>query len=271
MAEESERIGAVGEDALLSLPEKWTETGFKRDEYVVAGVRNEGLAATLEGQDEVTTAVVPVAVEHTARGKLSVKRLGGDTMVRRSTVPPETVVSRRPGFATELTYERGGSERSTAYTVAEDADDALAVACWLAAAVARGRSPDRAARRHRGTDGTSDDVRVTGALRGTADRCLVSGRPTSSHPVELPFRYAPLLAGYPTTFRDVPAVPSRVGGLRAVLSHSAWTEHDLEEAAFESPLEREAPGEYRLSPAVVAAVRGGPAERVGYREMGAEG
>lgn len=269
MADDQRMIGAVGEDALLALPEEWTETAFERGEYAVAGERREGLAATLEGED-ATTAVVPVAFEHTARGKLLVERLGGDTIVEGSTVPPETVVSRRPAFATELTYERGGAERSTAYTVTEDADDALAAACWLAVAVARGRSPDRAARRHRGTDGTSDDVRVTGKLRGTADRCLVSGRPTSSHPVELPFRYAPLLAGYPATFRDVPAVPSRVGGLRAVLSHSAWTEHDLEERAFESPLEREGAGQYRLSPSVAAAVRGAPAERVGYRELGAQ-
>jgi hypothetical protein len=269
MAEDQRMIGAVAEDALLSLPEEWTETAFEREKYAVAGERREGLAATLEG-DGTTTAVVPVAVEHTARGTLHVDRLGGGTMVEGSTVPPETPLDRRPAFAAELTYERGGAERSTAYTITEDADDALAVACWLAIAVARGRSPDRAARRHRGTDGTSDDVRVAGKLRGSADRCLVSGRPTSSHPVALPFRYSPLLAGYPATFRDVPAVPSRVGGLRAVLSHSAWSEHDLEEAAFEAGLDRESPGEYRLSAAVTAAVRDAPAERVGYRELGTE-
>jgi hypothetical protein len=55
-----------------------------------------------------------------------------------------------------------------------------------------------------------------------------------------------------------------------VLSHSAWSEHDLEEAAFEAGLDRESPGEYRLSAAVTAAVRDAPAERVGYRELGTE-
>lgn len=269
MVEDQRTIGAVGEDGLLALPDPWTETAFERGEYALAGEQREGLAATFDGPEGTSTGVVPVAFEHTTRGRLRVERLDGEAMVDRTAVPPETPVDRRVAFATELAYERAGSQRQVAYTVAEDAGDALAAACWLATAVGRGYSPDRAVRRHRGTDGTSDDDRVAATLRGAADRCLVSGRPTSSHPVALPLRYGPLLSGYPTAFREVPAVPSRVGGLRAVVSHSAWEDLDLDESAFEAPVERAASGEYRLSPAVAAAVRGAPAERVGYRELGA--
>ena len=171
MTDGTDRIGAVGGDGLLTLPDGWSETAFEREEYALAGERRAGLATTFEGP-EASTGVVPVAFEHTARGRLRIERLDGGTMVDRTAVPPETPVGRRVAFATELAYERAGSRRRVVYTVAEDADDALAVACWLAVAVGRGYSPDRATRRHRGTDGTSDDDRVLAALRG-------GGRPVS--------------------------------------------------------------------------------------------
>jgi hypothetical protein len=99
---------------------------------------------------------------------------------------------------------------------------------------------------------------------------VFTAKETRSHRIGLPYRYAPLLSAARRTGPGVPRFPSTVGHLEGVVSHAAWDDHSLHEVAFDAPIEREGPGEYRLDESVVDAIAGTDAESYALKHLDAE-
>ena len=112
---------------------------------------------------------------------------------------------------------------------------------------------------HYGIDYPTDEERVEDVLVENRNRCFYSGKTTWSHLLRLPFRYAPLLEGCPENIEGRPAVPSRVGRLQVVVSHTEWQNRPLSEGALTEPMQRAAGGVYQLPDEVVERADGFPA------------
>lgn len=258
------------EDATLSLPDGWTEAGFERGVY--GPEDREGFVAAVERAD-ATVEVLPVRYRR-EDGAERVTALTEEWEASRSDPSvPIPDVSPRTAFATRLTYTPFDTEREEVVCVAADAGDALAVATWLASAAGDARELRRHVNNHAGsgsptTTGLSDDDVLAAAFADELRRCVFTGKTTSSHHVELPYRYAPLLSGARRTDPGVPRFPSTVRGLAGAVSHAAWDEHALEAVEFSAPVERDGPGEYRLAADVSDAVAGTDFEAYALRRLG---
>lgn len=263
----------------LSIGDGWSEAAFERGTY--GPDDREGLAARFETAD-ASVSVLPVRYE---RDGTIVEIEGLTASVGMDGPAPDAfgprVVDRRTAFAVVAGEgtpgESGDAEDSTVYTLAADADDALAVACWLTAAAEGPRDLRECDRYHRGGHPTSggihalsDDERLHATLAETTDRCLFTGKPTGSHEVVLPLRYAAALGGYPENDAGLPAVPTAVERFEAAVSHQAWTEHGVDDLALDAPVERAGAGEYGLDDPTVAALATGDAERLRLVRPGAD-
>jgi len=277
-----------------SIGDGWSEAAFERGTY--GPDDREGLAARFETAD-ASVSVLPVRYE---RDGAIVEIEGLTAAVGMDGPAPDAfgprVVDRRTAFAVVAgegvgnesggngseasesgTSEAADAESSTVYTLAADADDALAVACWLTAAAEDARDLRECDRYHRGAQPTSggvhalsDDERLHATLAETTERCLFTGKPTGSHAVQLPLRYAAALGGYPENDAGLPAVPTAVERFEAAVSHQAWTEHGVGELALDAPVERARSGEYGLDDPTVAALATGDAEQLRLVRPGAE-
>lgn len=237
------------ERARLALPDGWTETAHETGRY--GPEEASGRAVTVES-GTMALRVVPVDYQ-CADGVEELRSLVDDTRYRREGAVPLTAETEpRTAFATVATFEPATERRTAAVSVAADAGDALAVACWLAAAAADDRALSRAVAVHDGgADAVvTDDDALTALFAADPRRCIVTGQPTRSHRVRVPYRYYPLLAGAKRTRRGVPRFPSTVAALTGAVSHAAWEEHGLDGVAFDAPVERVDAGEYRLEPSV---------------------
>lgn len=257
-------------DATLSLPDGWAEARFERGAY--GADDRDGFVAAVDRED-ATIEVVPVRY----------RRLDGTEVVTAITeeweagrndpsVPPRDV-DPVTAFATRLTYTPFDTGRQEVVCVATDAGDALSVAVWLAAAAADARELRRHVNNHAGSGSPtgaslSDDDVLEAIFDDEPERCVFTARETRSHRVELPFRYAPLLSGARRSKPGVPRFPSTVHGLEGVVSHTAWEQHGLEDVAFDAPIEREGPGEYKLAAGVADAMAGTDAEAYALRRFG---
>lgn len=259
------------EDGRLIVADGWEETKFEQAEY--GPDQQRGVSARFESGSD-TIEVIPIEFERMGNTE-TFEALTADMGVRQSSpeIDDKPNVGPRTAFAVHLKYDTFSSWDSEYYTITNDGEDALAVACWLTnSAVAggtgemcdivdihNGETPDY--------DPRPDEDRLEGVFDNDPGRCLISGSPTQSHEVTIPFRYAPLLEGYPTTYQDVPAIPETVDSFRAAVSHTAWSENDLTENAFRSRVERSTSGEYELDENVIETVEGFSVEDVALSRL----
>lgn len=260
----------MADDATLSLSDDWTEARFERGAYGPGD--REGFVAAAERTD-ATIEVVPVRYRR-EDGTETVTALTEDWDAGRSDPSvPVPDVDPCTAFATRLTYTPFDAEREEVVCVAADAGDALAVAVWLADEAGDARELRRHVNAHAGSGSPtraalSDDDVLTAALADDPERCVFTGATTSSHRVTLPYRYTPLLSGARRTDPGIVRFPSTVRSLEGLVSHAAWDEHDLGGVAFEAPVERDGPGEYRLATDVADAVAGTDFEAYALRRLG---
>lgn len=261
-------------DARLAVGDAWTEAEFERDTY--GPDDREGLLARFES-DDASVAVLPVRYE---RDGTFVEIEGLTESVGMTGPAPDafgpTTVPRRTAFAVVVSFSAESSADSDVYTLAADPEDALAVACWLTGAAATARELRAASRVHRGrqpggrSHALSDDERLHATLPDAPERCLFTGKPTNSHAVTLPLRHAAAFGDYPENDAGVPVVPTAIERFDAAVSHAAWTEHDVDAAALDAPVERAGPGDYRLDEGTVATLAAGVAEHLTLVRPGTE-
>ncbi|ELY67712.1 hypothetical protein [Natrinema versiforme] len=262
------------DDGQFTIPDGWEETEFEQGVY--GPDQKEGVQARFESESD-TIEVIPVEFERMGNSEF-VQGLNSDMGKRESSpeIDEKPDIDPQTSFAVHLRYDTFSSWDSEYYTITSSGDDALAVACWLANADVAGSTAelDEIVNIHNGETmdyrDRSDKDRLEDSFAEDPGRCLISGSPTQSHEVSIPFRYAPLLEGYPTTYQDVPAIPETVDSFRATVSHTEWTEHELDEDAFQSQVERTAEGEYTLDEDVIDIVEGFPAEDVTLATLGEE-
>lgn len=254
--------------ARLVLGDGWTETTFDRGAY--GPDDRDGLVAAFE-RDAMRASVVPVRYE-CADGEERLRGLTTDlerSRRERTTFLPD--VRPRTAFATQLEYQPYASAESSVVCVAADAGDALAVATWLTDATTH-RDLQRAVQAHRGDPaaagtGISDDDALAALFADEPTRCPFTGSPTSSHEIDLPYRYYPALENARRTPSGRPRFPGTVATLAAAVSHTAWTEHDLGALEFGAPVERAEPGVYELDGAVASAMADADAGAFTLRQL----
>lgn len=255
----------------LSLPDGWTETRFERGTF--GPDDRPGFAAAL-ADDPTTVEVLPVRYRRRG-GRERVRGLARDVeLVRRD---PTAAGDAGPltAFATRVAYRPVEAEREAVVCVARDAGDALAVGAWLARAAADGRALRRALAAHAGRSVgrdvvVADDEALDARLSAAPERCALTGRPTRSHPFDLPYRYFPLLSGTLTSARGVPRFPGTVAALAGVVSHGAWEDRGLHAVDLDAPVERAGPGDYRLDADVAALAADLDATALSLRRLGDE-
>lgn len=264
-------IVTTAEAAAVELPAAWTEAHFERG--VFGPDDRSGIEATFE-RDAASLAVLPVRYRR-SDGRERIRALTGEYRAARDDRTGEGSVPATTAFAVRATFAPYEREQQAVACVADDADDALAIAAWLAAASDDARELGRNVRLHAGTRppagsdlALADDDVLAARFAGDPDRCLFTGTETRSHRIEVPYRYAPLLDGVGETARGVPRFPSTVRRLVGVVSHAAWIERDLEDVAFDAPLERVETGRYRLNEDATAALSGASAERLALARFG---
>lgn len=235
----------------LSLPDGWTERTFDRGEY--GG--DLGLVARLASDaGEATLSVLPVAYER--RGfRDHIDGLSDDFEHHSGTVAvhgPRDVRS-RTAHVLDVQFAPNKREREVVYAVTASPDDALAIACYLARA-----ADDAAAMRDRvedhggsgvgptGSTALSDDELADETFGDDPDRCLFTGKRTSSHRLRIPFRYAVATDRFPHTDVGVPRAPTLLAGFDAVVSHDAWTAQSLGSVEPTTRIRRSGPGAYEL-------------------------
>ncbi|MFB6147229.1 MAG: hypothetical protein ABEJ08_06025 [Halobacteriaceae archaeon] len=252
----------------LSLPDNWAETGHARGRYGPDGTA--GRTVTIE-RDTMELSVVPVRYQR-SDGEESIVGLTRDLQLSRPTAAAVgTTTAPVTGFALYAACEPAAARRTTVVCVAVNADDALAAAVWLA----RASDTDWDLQDHLdGRDGSAawaagitDDDALGALFADEPDRCVVTGQPTRSHDLELPFRYYPLFDGARSTDRGVPRIPSTVSHLTGRISHTAWEAHGLGDVAPDTPVQRDRPGEYRLHPDLAAAASEMTADRFALHRL----
>jgi hypothetical protein len=259
----------------LALGDGWTETHFERGQYGPGD--RPGTDAEFESSDEndeaMTVTVVPARYER-SDGHERLRSLVGDLGLERPTrASLSSDAERQTAFAALAEYERFTQEYREVVCIARDPGDALAAAVWLTRSAPDARTLHRVVRRHRGDSRSTaepvvaDDDALAALFREESDRCVFSGQPTTSHTVELPYRYYTALADPPRGLRGVPRIPSTVRGLVGAVSHVEWENSPLPGVDLDAPVERGAPGEYRLDPDVCDAVAGAGAENFVLRRL----
>lgn len=261
-------------DARLALPAGWTETRYETSGYGPDDA--PGFDAAFEHEGGSMEAAVRPGRFRRREGRERFEALDADVEIT-STDP---AVADRPDlpsttvFAATVAFRPGSRTRQAALCFAADASDALAAVIWLLEASETDWELNRNVALHAGEPVSGvrgvvpDEDALAAALATTPERCVFTGRPTRSHTLSLPLRYAPALSGYPTTDRGVPRIPPTVGTLRGAVSHAAWEDHDLAALDTGVPLEREAAGVYRLDEDVLGVVAGLDATRFALRPLG---
>lgn len=251
--------------AALALADGWEETDYEAGTYGPDGTA--GLAATFE-RASMAVRVVPVRYDCTD-GTEELRVIDGEVRFRRrGAVAPTADADRQTAFATVTGREVGAREEESVVCVAADAGDALAAAVWLTEAAGTERDLRRTLRIRDGGGSavvTDDDV-LDAQFADSPRRCIVTGRPTRSHRIEVPYRYYPALEGAKYS-RGIPRIPYTVRTLVGAVSHTAWEDHGLDGVAFDAPVERTGPGEYRLEPTVAELMGAAAADDVAIERL----
>lgn len=254
----------------IALADGWRETSYDRGSY--GPDDRPGVDAAFE-RETMTIRVLPVRYR-AADGRERFRGLT-DGIDESRRVPGSFVadVPERTAFAVRASYVPATRRRSGIVCVAADADDALAAAVWLTAGADDDRALQRTVDHHFGARPSATGVRVADddaldALFATdADRCVLTGRPTRSHRVTVPYRYLPAMANCPRTPRGVVRIPSTVRSLVGAVSHGAWAEADVGSVAFGTPIERVDAGRYRLDDGALDVLANADAERFALRRL----
>lgn len=263
---------------VLTLPAAWTEQSYRTDTF--GPDDRAGIEATLERDFEddppVTIEVLPVRYRRTD-GEERIDWLTQDLEFSRQDFFRSGDVAPTTAFAVTATYTPVSRQEQDLVCVAADADDALAIAVWLANHTDSGRDMREHLRIHVGNhpnpktqDLNAGDEILEARLPAMVENCLVSGTPTSSHQVRIPYRYYPYIPDAPHTSHGVPRFPSTVDSLSAVIAHRVWTDHDLSEELFTAPLDRRNPGEYALSETLCELLGEAAIDRVALNRLGDE-
>lgn len=256
--------------ATLALPAGWEEARY--DEGAFGPDGRAGLDAAFE-RGAATLAVVPVRYRREG-GRERVAGLTREVdMARRDLGGIDRDVDPRTAFAAHAAYELRGAHEEDVLCVAHEAGDALAVAVWLARAAADATDLQAHVRHHAGAvPGQShvldDDTALSVTFRTEPDTCIFTGTPTTSHRIEIPYRYAALFENAPESARGVVRFPSTVETLVGAVSHRAWTERELSRDTFRKPVERAGAGEYRLDGRAADLATEVDAEALGLRRLG---
>ncbi|MFB6299610.1 MAG: hypothetical protein ABEH65_05050 [Halobacteriales archaeon] len=262
--------------AVVSLPPDWTEREYRSGTF--GPDDRAGIEATLELDPEddpvVTVEVLPVRYRRTD-GEERIEWLTQDLQFNRQDFIRSGDVAPTTAFAVTATYTPVSREEQDLLCVAADADDALAIAVWLAQHTDNGRHMREHLQIHVGShpnpkpqDINAGDEVLAATLPETPEDCLVSGTPTNSHHVRIPYRYYPYLPDAPHTSHGVPRFPSTVDSLAAVIAHRVWTNYDLSDGLFSAPLDRRDSGEYALKAPLCELLGEGSIERVALNRLG---
>lgn len=259
-----------GRDGRLAVPDDWTEVEYERGTY--GPDDRPGVAAAFE-RGSARVAVAPVRFERTA-GEERFEALAADwTTERRQPTAITDDVAACTAFAVRLAFEPFATRQTALPVVARDAGDALAVAVWLSNAADDDRALGRALKVHWGNTGAtgasvSDDDALGAYFAPEPAACAVTGKPTRSHVVDVPYRYVAALPDPPRTGGGVLRFPSTIATLVAAVSHDAWATLGLEDVGFDAPPERDEAGVYRLPAEAVAAAAEMDGERLVCRRLG---
>lgn len=274
-----EREPIPNDHTKLTLGKEWTEERFETGEWGPSNKPGIDAMFECEHHGEVTSIqVAPVRYERQGRKET----LHGFSRGYRAETQSDEIgqapdVNVMTAFRVHLAYSPIGGQEFTNYTIAADAGDALAVACWLSQYATDGITFEELVHTHNGTDPSDhrehqpdDNDRVERAFAEQPERCLLTEKRTQSHVVDIPYRYGPLLKGFPTTYQGVPCVPSDISSIVGVISHSAWQEHDVADNLFTAPVQRTAEGEYTLDEEVIELLREKQADAVAVRRLGVD-
>jgi hypothetical protein len=268
----------IDEDYRIQIAEGWTEDSFERGTY--GPEDTPGITALFTTEDNTEISIEPAEYEVVGRRR-RIQGLEKDFEAREHSDEVAAEAESAGGriykpcvFAVRAYYTPISSPDISTYTLTTDADDALVAACWLSHAtdpMSRGQAIERALQAqdggdpdHYGIDYPTDEERVKDILVEDPNRCFYSGKTTRSHHLRLPFRYVPLLEGYPENTESLPAVPPKIGGLEVAVSHTEWKEHSLSEGALEEPVDRIEDGIYQLPVDIAKHANGFPAEATSF-------
>lgn len=257
--------------ASVTLEPPWQEANFERGRYGPDDL--PGLEARFE-QESMTVMVASVRYRCDG-GRERIRGLTTDfDRSRREQTAVLPDVSHRTAFAVRAAYQPYATTETAVVAVAADADDALAIALWIANFATTDRSLQRTVHTHQGQQPAaaggqvSDDDALGVAFADEPDRCLFTGRPTSSHQLRVPYRYLAVLDERPTSGNGRLRFPSTVETLVASVSHTAWEDRRLGTVDLQQPMAREGPGEYALDPGAIDALQGGDASACVLRRLG---
>lgn len=270
----------VTDNYQIRLSDGWTEESFERGTYGSEDI--PGIEARFTAAQNTEITIDPVEYEVVGRRR----RIQGLEADFESHIHSDDVAAEAREsdgriyepclFAVRVYYAPISSPEISTYTLTADADDAVAVACWLSYAtdpMSLGQAIERALQAqagedpdHYGIDYQTDEERIQDAFVKNPNRCFYSGKTTRSHHLRLPFRYAPLLDGYPENVEALPAVPPRIGGFKVAVSHTEWSNRELSENALEEPMEHVNEGVYQLSRDVAENADGFPVEATGFQQ-----
>lgn len=248
----------------------WDEQRFERGEY--GPDDRAGVDAAFD-RGSMSVDVCPVRYE-CRDGHETFQGITRDLDRTREPVAMLPDVPRTTAFLTRAEYRPYTAVETAVVCVARDADDALATAVWLANGSETDRDLQQNVRLHRGGGvgpsiaAVSDDDVLGALFADEPDRCILTGRPTTSHLLEVPYRYFPILDGSKRTERGVPRVPSTVGSLVGVVSHTAWKDHGLEPVDVRAPLDRVEAGTWVLEDDVVRVLEGADASNFTLERLG---
>jgi hypothetical protein len=270
----------VTDEYQIRLADGWTEESFERGTY--GSENTPGVEARFTAAENTEISIDPVEYEVVGRRR-RIQGLEADFESRVHSDDVAAEAREADGqiyepclFAVRAYYTPISSPEISTYTLMADADDAVAVACWLSHAtypMSLGQAIERALQAqagedpdHYGIDYPSDEERVEDVCVENPNRCFYSGKTTRSHLLRLPFRYAPLLKGHPENAEALPAVPSRVGGFEVAVSHTKWSDRGLSEEELEAPMEHIDSGVYQLPRDVAEQADRFPAEATSFRQ-----
>ncbi|MDS0243174.1 MULTISPECIES: hypothetical protein [unclassified Haloferax] len=273
-------VSMVTSDYQIQLADGWTEKSFERGTY--GSEDTPGVEAQFTAAENTELRIDPVEYDVVGRRR-RIQGLEADFESRVHSDDVATEARKSGGqiyepclFAVRAYYAPISSPEVSTYTLTTDADDALAAVCWLSHAtdpMSLGQAIERALQAqagedpdHYGIDYPTDEERIENVFVEDPNRCFYSGKTTRSHLLRLPFRYAPLLEGYPENAEALPAVPSRVGGFEVAVSHTEWSDRGLSEGQLEEPIEHVDTGVYQLPHDVAEQADGFPVEATSFRQ-----
>lgn len=262
----------------IRLADGWTEESFERDTYGPEDI--PGVEARFSAGENTAITIDPVEYE-VVGNRRRIQGLESDFEYQTHGDEVSAEAREESGkiyepclFGVQVHYTPISSPEISMYTLATDADDAVAVACWLSYAndpMGFGQAIERALQAQAGEDPThygidypSDEKRVEKVCVENANRCFYSGKTTRSHLLRLPVRYAPLLSGYPENAEGLPAIPSRVGGFEVAVSHTEWSDRGISDGELEVTMGHIDSGVYQLASDVAQHAKGFPAAATSF-------